>query len=251
MLAIPACFGLAAGGARSLAAWLTPVATLLVFLAHHALVPWAQRALERKASPPGYAARRIAWGAGYLATASLVFAAAVFLSGASARGPLLAIAGVAAVLAATYALASVSGHARSIAAEILGMAGLALIASMMAAAAGRPLDRSLFGASLVAFGYSLSSLAFVRAYEWGREDRGTAIGGCAFAHLVLAAGLAGAAAAGALPRWWWLAFVPVVVRTVWGLARPPENLRRLGLREIWVAIAFTAIACVVLRSAYA
>jgi len=247
MLAIPACLGLSAGGAFSVAAWLAPVATLLVFLAHHALVPWAQRALERKPSPSGYVARRIVWGVLYLAAASIVFAAAVSLSGASARGPLLAIAGVAAILAAAYALAAVSGHARSMTAEIPGMAGLALIASMMAAAAGRPPDRSLFGASLIAFGYSLSSLAFVRAYEWAREGRGRATAACVVAHAALAAALAGAAAAGVLPRWWWLPFVPVVIRTAWGLARPPENLRRLGLREIWVAVAFTAIACVVLR----
>ena len=108
------------------------------------------------------------------------------------------------------------------------MAGLALIAAMMAAAAGHPFDRSLFGASLIAIGYSLSSLAFVRAYEWRRDVPRGAVGACVLAHVALLAGLAGAAAAGALPRWWWLAFVPVVSRTAWGLARPPENRRRLG-----------------------
>jgi len=246
MLAIPACLGLAAGGASSGAAWLVPIATLFVFLAHHALVPWAQRARERKPAPPGYVARRLVWGVAYVAAASFVFAAVVRSSPAAARGPLLTIAGVAAGLAATYALAGVSGRARSIAAEFLGMAGLALIASMMAAAAGHPLDRSLFGASLIAFGYSLSSLAFVRAYERRRADRRGAIGVCAIAHLALAAGLAGAAVAGALPRWWWVAFVPVVWRTAWGLVRPPENLRKLGLREVWVAIAFTLLACLAL-----
>jgi len=247
LIAIPASLGLATGGTRARAAWLLPLATLLVFLAHHALVPWAQRARERKASPPGYAARRTAWGATYLAAASLIFAGAVFSTTVTARVSVLTVAAVAAVLAATYVLAAVFGRARSMAAEIPGMAGLALLASMMAAAAGRPLNRALFGASVAAFAYSLSSLAFVRSYEGRRRNRRVAIGACVVAHVALAAALAGAAAAGVLPRWWWLPFIPVVLRTAWGLAFPPENLRRLGLREIWVAIAFTAIACVVIR----
>ena len=80
MLAIPMLLGLAAGGARSDAAWLVPPATVLVFLAHHAIVPWAQRVRERKPSPLGYAARRLGWGAVYLAGGALVFACAMLLA---------------------------------------------------------------------------------------------------------------------------------------------------------------------------
>jgi hypothetical protein len=50
--------------------------------------------------------------------------------------------------------------------------------------------------------------------------------------------------------WWtgWLApallvaFVPVLARTAWGLARPTKNLRVLGWREVGVAAAFLAAA---------
>jgi hypothetical protein len=244
MLAIPVLLGLAAGGLRSGAAWLIPVATLLVFLAHHAIAPWAQRTRERKPSPSGYAARRLVWGVAYLAGASLVFACALLAATSHARGSLVAIAGVAALLAALYALAAAFGHARSIAAEVLGLAGIALTGPMMVAASGRPLERSLFGAAALALGFFLSSVAFVRAYEGLSKEPGAAIRGCVIAHLAIAAGLVAAAAL--LPEWWWIAFAPVIARTAWGLARPPGNLRQVGLREAWVALAFTLIACLVL-----
>jgi hypothetical protein len=54
------------------------------------------------------------------------------------------------------------------------------------------------------------------------------------------------AAYGWLSPWWFLAFAPVVARTVWGLASPPRNLRQVGLREIWVAVSFTVIAVVII-----
>lgn len=242
MLAIPMLFGLAAGGARSGAAWLVPEATVLVFLAHHAIVPWAQRTRERKISPRGYAARRLCWGSGYLAAAALAFSCAVMTATSAARGPFLSIAAAAAVLAAVYAIASVFGHTRSLAAEVLGLTGVSLTGPMMAAAAGRPLDRALFGVAALALGYFLSSVAFVRAYERLRAARRPAIRLCIIAHVALAGLLVAAAAYGALPAWWWIAFVPVVARTVWGLANPPDGLRQVGLREAWVAAAFTLLA---------
>ena len=246
MLAIPVVLGLGAGGARSEAAWLVPVATVLVFLAHHAIVPWAQRARDGKPSPAGYASRRKVWGVAYLAAAAIVFEGAVLAATSEARGPFLAIAGAAAMLGAAYAVAAVLGHARSIVPETLGLMGVSLGAPMMAAAAGRPLDRALFGPAALALGYFLSSVAYVRAYERMREDRNTAIRRCLLAHAVLAAALAATALLGALPPWWWIPFVPVAARTVWGLSSPPPNLRALGMGELRIAVAFTVIAYVVL-----
>ena len=247
MLVIPMWLGLAAGGVRSGAAWLVPPAAVLVFLAHHAIVPWAQRARERKASPPGYAARRLLWGAAYLALAVLVFAGAVLEAHPAARGPFLTMAGTASLLAAVYAAACVLGRGRSIGFEFLGLASVSLSAPMIAAAAGRPLDRTLFGASALALGYFLSSVSYVRAYETLRVNSQGAIRSCVAAHVALAAALLALAAYGALPRSWWAAFIPVIARTVWGLAVPPGNVRQVGLREAWVAAAFTLIACLALK----
>lgn len=246
MLAIPMLLGLAAGGASSGAAWLVPEATVLVFLAHHAIVPWAQRALERKPSLPGYAVRRLGWGAVYLSGGALVFSCSALAARPAARGPFLAIAGAAAVLAAVYAVASVLGRARSIGFEALGLAGVSLTGPMMAAAAGRPLDRTAFGPAALALGHFLSSVAFVRTYERLRESRRAAIRSCVAAHIALVAALVALAFCGALPAWWWIAFVPVALRTVWGLALPPDNLRQVGLREAWVAASFTLLACAAL-----
>lgn len=246
MLVIPMLLGLAEGGVRSGAAWLVPPAAVLVFLAHHAIVPWAQRSLEKKPSPPGYAARRLVWGATYLALAVFVFAGAVLAARPAARGPFLTIAGIASVLAAVYAVACVLGRGRSIGPETLGLAGVSLSAPMMAAAAGQPLDRSIFGAAALALGYFLSSVSYVRAYEKLRANRHGAILSCIAAHVALAAALLALAACGAFRLWWWAAFVPVVARTVWGLAVPPSNVRQVGLREAWVALCFTAIAATTL-----
>lgn len=247
MLVIPMLLGLAAGGARSGAAWLVPPAAVLVFLGHHAIVPWAQRVRERKPSPSGYAVRRLVWGAAYLALAVLVFAGAVLAARPADRGFFLAIAGVASVLAAVYAVACVLGRGRSIGFETLGLAGVSLSAPMMGAAAGRLLDRSIFGAAALALGYFLSSVAYVRAYETLRANGQGAIRSCVVAHTALAAGLLALAVYGALPPWWWVAFVPVIARTVWGLAAPPGNVRQVGLREAWVATAFTLLACLALK----
>jgi hypothetical protein len=246
MLAIPMVLGLGAGGWAAPAAWSIPPATVLVFLAHYALVPWAQRARGGKSMPPGYAARRLAWGAIYLAGSGSFFAGAVVAARAGARPGLLAIAAGAAVLAAIYAGSAAFGSGRTLIAEILGMVGMSLTAPMMAAAAGRPVVPALFGSSAMALAYFLSSVAFVRSYDGMKENPTRATALCVFAHLGIAGGIGVAAFFGILPRFWWAAFVPVVVRTIRGLASPPPNLRALGLREIWVAVSFTAIAAAIL-----
>ena len=45
-----------------------------------------------------------------------------------------------------------------------------------------------------------------------------------------------------------VAFAPVAIRTAWGLARPPRTLRTLGLRELWVALAFTLAAILIVAT---
>jgi hypothetical protein len=244
MLAIPMVFGIASGGMFSVAAWLIAPATVLVFLAHYAIVPCAQRARERKAIPPGYAARRLTWGAVYLAGSTAFFAGAVVAAGREPRLGLAAIAAAAAVLAGIYAVSAVVGSGRALVAELLGMIGMSLTAPMMAAAAGKPLSRALFGPSVIALAYFMSSVSFVRSYDRMKENAARASTLCVFAHIGIAAGVGLAVVCRLLPSWWWLAFVPVVARTVWGLISPPENLRALGMREIWVAVSFTALGTI-------
>jgi len=250
MLAIPLVLGFGAGGWKAPAVWWVPPATVLVFLAHYALVPWLQRAREGKASPAGYSARRMTWGSVYLAGSAACFAGTVTLTGGEARILLLAIAAAAATLAAIYAVSAAFGSGRTLVAELLGMTGMSLTGPMMAAAAGQPLSRALFGSSALALAYFLSSVASVRSYERMKTDSPRATAFNIFAHLGIAEGIGLAALAGMLPRWWWLAFGPVIARTVWGLFSPPANLRALGMREIWVAVSFTTLGafCFLLQS---
>jgi hypothetical protein len=248
MLALPLVLGFSLTGARPAAPWWVVPSSVLAFLAHYALVPAIQRARERKGMPADWLRRRLVWGTVYLAGAGIAFAAVVALAPASARPGVLAVGGAGALAAGIFAAASSSGSGRALWSEIVGMTGTALAAPMMAAAAGRPLDRVAFGAAAMALGYFLSTLAFVRSYEGLVRARRAAVRRCLAAHAAIGGALLVAAVFEALPRAWWLAYLPVALRTAVGLARPPANLRALGLREVWVALSFAALAFLLLAT---
>ncbi len=245
MLILPLILGAGLAGLRPSAAWLVLPAVVLVFLAHYALVPVVQRRLRGKAALPGEFRTRAAWAFAYLAGAALAFTAAFLIAPAPNRTWLLAVSAGAALGGAVYTGASCAGAGRRVVTELVGMAATSLSAPLMALAAGSPIDARLPAASVMAFAYSASTLAFVRAY--GRLERAgrTAVLGCVAAHVVLFGGLALMGTAGWLSPWWVAAFAPVAGRTAWGLARPARNLRQLGRREIWVASSFTLIATVI------
>lgn len=239
---LPLVLGAGLAGIGSAAAWLVACAALLAFLSHHALVPLLQRRLGGRPAPPGFNGSRAAWGSAYWAGALVIFAAAAALTPATHRSWLLVISVGAATGAAAYTAASILGAGRRIAFELIGMAALSLSAPVMALAAGAPIEAPLAAASALAFTYSASALAFVRAYRRLDQARRRAVAGCVAAHILLIGGLILMSGAGWFPPWLLIALVPVVIRTAWGLARPPRNLRQLGLREIWVALSFTVVA---------
>jgi hypothetical protein len=92
------------------------------------------------------------------------------------------------------------------------------------------------GAAALALAYALSSVAFVRAYERSRIARSVAW------QVLLLASLMVLAARGFLPSLAPLAFVAPAARTIAAFAFPPADLRRLGLRELWVATSYTLLA---------
>lgn len=242
MVSIPMVLGLFITRASSVAAWLIVPSAYLAFLAHYAVVPWAARAREGKASPPGYATRRIVWGAIYLAGSVAAFAGSMLLAPADARLIVAPIAIVSGTLAAIYAAASIFGSGRSVMAEVLGMIGMALVAPMMAAVAGATASGALLGPAALALSYFLSSVAFVRSYDGVKHGDRRAIAGCVAAHALLLVAVVVVARSGWLPAYGWLAWLPIVTRTAWGIVKPPANLRALGVREAWVAVAFTLLA---------
>lgn len=246
MLALPPILGAAVAWPPGVAAALLVAGLVLLFLARHAAVPQAARAVQGKAIASGALRARLLWSALYLGASLVLLLSALRLTPPAARAATLSVVLATAVLGGAQTLLALAGLERSTAAEILGMAGLALSAPLVAVSSGAPLYGRAAGAGLLALAYFLMSLAYVRAVRrlW-RGDR-RAIGRCATAHLVLILGLAGLWRLGWLPGLALPAILPVLARAAWGLLSPPPTLRALGLREIGVAILFAAIAAAAL-----
>jgi len=242
MLAIPLLVGSAAAGRAGVETLLLVPSMTLLFLARHVAVPAAARIVGGKASPPGYMLRRAAWTAVYLAGAAAGFATAAAAAGPAARRGALAVGAAILILGTVHALLALAGKDRTLAGEIVGMAGLAGGAPLVLAFAGRPPDGQGAGLALLCLSYFVSAAAFVRAFGRLKADRRAAIAACLLSHAGILAVVAALWAAGWIPAAATLAFVPVIARTAWGIASPPANVRILGLREAWVAAAFAAIA---------
>jgi hypothetical protein len=224
------------------AGWLFPPTAVAVFLAHYALVPVIQRRLSRKTAPDDWRRRRLLWGGVYLAVAALLFVLTVVWTAGPTRAPFVRLSVVAAVGGALYFVAACTGTGRLVVTELVGMASMSLAAPLMALAAGTPIGPRPLGASVLAFVYSASALSYVRAYGSGRSSRWRTLRTAGGWHLLLFALVAWVARDGWLPDAWPAVFLPPLVRLLSGVALPPRNLRALGLREIWVALSYAAIA---------
>lgn len=244
MLALPLLLGLSLAGAAP-GAWGIPVAAVLAFLAHYALVPVLQRRRGGRPGPADWTRARWTWGGLYLAGAALAFGFGLALC--PQRETLLALAAASGACAAAYFAAAAFGSGREIWSELVGMVGMALAAPLTSAAAGT-LDRRAWTAGAIALAYCLSSVAFVRAYGSMRQERAAAIARCAGAHAAILAGLGALALAGRVAPWPLVVLLLPFARSVWGVIRPPANLRVLGLRELWVAIAVALGAVVLLHA---
>jgi len=113
---------------------------------------------------------------------------------------------------------------------------------------GVPLRGDATASGLLCLAYFLSTLIAVRAFRAGRtggRPAATNFGG----HLALLAALGVVWWAAGLRPVLLLAFVPVAGRAVVTALRPPSHLRALGMRELAVSLAFTAIAAAVLLGA--
>jgi hypothetical protein len=184
----------------------------------------------------------------YVFVATVLFAALVISTPVANRTWLLFVCGISVLCGASYTAASCARAGRLISAELMGMLAMSLSAPIMALAAGVPADLRLAGPPALAFAYSASTLSYVRAYTSLKQRRIEATVGCIAAHAAILGGLVLLGGAGWLSPWALLAFIPLLIRTAWGLARPPRNLRTVGMREIWVALCFTALAVAVISS---
>lgn len=236
MLLLPLVLGSLAARAVTPASSLVLPATVLLFLARFAPMGGTR--------PRRGDARRLAWAAAYLASSAACLLAAVLLAAPDRRGGAIAVAAATGALGAANAGLVVAGRGRTLVAELLAMVAAALTAPLVLVLSGAPLDGPAIGVGALCLAYFLAAVSFVRTYRAPRDPGGrrAAVAGCLAVHAALAAGLAGAWRAGWLPAALLASFVPVLVRTGWGLARPPANLGMLGRRELGVAVTFLVLA---------
>jgi hypothetical protein len=242
MLAIPLVLGLAAARAAAPAAWLVPPALVLVFLSRYAAVGAASRMLDGRKVAEGFFVRRTAWAAIYLGGAGVLLMAAFGLIARERLRDVLPAALATLLLGLLHTVLALTGRDRTLAGELIGMAGLASAAPLVTVVSARPLDRFALGTAFVAFLYSTSSLAYVRAIRalWKGDRKSRAR--CVFTHAVMAGAILTLVAGGFIPSAVALAFLPVYARTALGLAQPPPDIRALGKREIGVSAAFVVVA---------
>jgi hypothetical protein len=201
MVILPVLFGAVLAGARVSAAWLVPPSAVLAFLARSAWVPVLQRRMRGKPGPAGWTVPRVFWGSVFAAGAAAGFVAVIAWTPGATRVPMLVTALAAAACGGAYAAAEALGAGRWVGPELVGMAGLALAAPVMALAAGRSPDAGMYAVAGLAFTYFASSLSWVRAFGRLREGRARAVAPCLASHALLAAGLVGLVLAGVLTAW--------------------------------------------------
>jgi hypothetical protein len=248
MLAITAAFGLAASPAPGPGAWLALPGLLLLFLSRYAVLPVAVRSTQGKASPRSFLVRRLGWGTAYLVLATAFVGGALALAPARSRGIALAAAAVLLALGAGHAVLALVGRDRAVWGEIVGMAGLAAGAPFVAACGGVDRRASALAPGLLALGYFVSSVVFVRAFRAGAGRERRAAATSLAAHLAIGGALSGAVLVGLLSPWAAVAFTVVLARAVWAIAAPPPTLRALGMRELAVAALFAILGVAGLRS---
>jgi hypothetical protein len=227
--------GFAAAGRWTPASGLIVPATVLLFLGRFAAIAGGTRVTRLQRS-------RLVWTGVYFAASAACLLGAVALAPADRRGATLVLAGVTGIFGVANAALVLGGRGRWLFTEVLAMTATAAAAPLVLVLAGRPLGGRALGVGALCLAYFLSTLAFVRAHRRLREARSGAIATCATAHAALVAALLLLVRLDALPGAALLAFVPPVVRTFTGLARPARNLRVLGWREVAVAGAFLVLA---------
>jgi hypothetical protein len=236
MLVLPLALGLAAAQRVTAAAALIPPAAALLFLARFAAMGGtrARRGIRE----------RLPWTLLYLAASAACLGGAVALAEPDRRAAAVAVAALTGILGGANAALVLAGKGRGLAAETLAMAGVAATAPLIVTLAGAPLDARAWAAGGACLGYFASTVAYVRAFRVLGDPvrRGSGLAACAAVHAALVALLLAGVLARALPPGLAAAFVPVLLRTGWGLARPPRSLGALGRREIAVSAAFLVLA---------
>jgi hypothetical protein len=245
MLVLPLVLGSLAARTVTAASLLILPATVLLFLARFAPMGGTRTRRTGTGRPP-FDRDRLAWSALYLAVSAACLAGAVLLAAPERRPAAVALAAVTGALGTANAFLVLAGRGRTAGAELLAMAAVALTAPLVVVLAGHPADGLAGGLALFCLAYFLSTMSFVRAFRSLGDPaaRGSAVTGCLLVHVGLTAGLVAGWRVGWIAAPLLAAFLPVLGRTLAGLARPPRSLAALGRREIGVSVALLALAAV-------
>lgn len=242
MLAIAPALGLGAAPGIGTASLLVLPGLLFLFLARYAALPAATRIAQGKSASASFLARRIGWSLLYVALSAGALAAAWRATPDTSRAE--------AGLAATWLLALGGIHAalalvskdRTVWGEVLGMAGLAGAAPLVAFAGGAPPGWRPAAAGGLALAYFASSVALVRGWRARQGREREAAARILFAHVLLGAAVALLYGFADLPAGAAAAFAVPFARAVWSVGFPAPTLRALGFRELRTAAAFLAVA---------
>jgi hypothetical protein len=242
MLAIPLLVGLAASGRPVVSSVLILPAMVLLFLSRYAALPAATRLAKGRNVPEGYVAKRFVWSAIYLSGSALFLLGGVATASPGARRATVLMAVVTGILGTVHAGLALVGRDRTLGGELIGLSGLASSAALVMAAAGHPLDATTGAVAALCLGYFVTSVAYVRAYRTRARGARAAVVACVAVHLGVLIALAALWRGGWLSPLGLVAFVPVAMRTTWGLWRPPRNVRVVGWTEMGVAMSFVVLA---------
>ena len=247
MLYVPMAVGALVAGEVSWRVALIVLAQTFVFIAREPLLIWWRA--RRRGQKRGDAWRALA---AYLALAAVSAAPLIFVS---RLFWLLPLGLVATAFLAVNAEQAARREDRTLAGELMAIAGLTLTAPATYYAGGGLVDGVAVWLWAFCALYFASSVFYVKLRvaalnrRKGQERR--AISRCAVYHTLLLAALLALASSTSLDIFVFLAFAPVLARSFWSLARPSGelNLRRIGVAEIVYSLFFLAFITLTFRPA--
>jgi hypothetical protein len=246
MLYVPLAVGALVGWSLSVRLLLMTLSVTLVFTARASLVALLR---SRNRGREDEQARRLTIA--YLAFAALLGAPLVFLFRLYWLIP-LAIA--TAILLTVNAREAVRGEDRTVAGEMVAIAGLTLTAPAAYYVSRGVLDITAIWLWMLCAFYFASSVFYIKlrvtTINPRRENaRRQSWKRCAFYHVFLFASLVLLAMTGSLNLFALAAFLPVLIRSFWYLAKPVRqiNLQRVGWLEMIYSIVFLVFITLTFR----
>lgn len=246
MLYVPLGVGLLVAGRFPFRALLLVLSATFLFIGRESLTAW-WRAFRRRRSPGEAKRLTLVYSSlSVLLAAPLVVFYGLYL--------LIPFGLLTAALLAINAEQSAMRKDRSAVGEILAIIGLTGSAAASHYVALGQLEITALLLWLLSALYFASSVFFVKmlvkgAHSREEEDRKRARRQCALYHFFLIAILAGLSLGAGIGPLILVAFLPILIRAGWYLARPVRelNLKRVGVLEIFYSLVFTAFAALTFR----